>query len=441
MSKYTKAFIIAIFFVFCLYHPSHAQRWEKVADNGFGNSRNSYAWSMETFKGELYVGSLNLQGGAEIWCSNSGANDSWQQVYKAIFSRNTGVRCLYSDNQEVLYACTSNNQGTQILRATDGRTWTTVAQRGLENRNNTTIRCMVRFEDYLYAGMGCNGAKLYRSKKGFDWELVHDKPGFESTKVLNPRTGRLENNNLMIGELAVFKGYLYAFTWTNDGQKGAISKNVQNSTQKNILASDALVPFSPVGAFEVWRSKDGINWEKVVGLNDPYGNGLGFSGYDPDNLDNNVVPSTTVFQERLYLGTENDSGKTAIWRTANGTHWKKVLDFEDLGEKCNYYIWSMLPFNDQLFVGTLNLGSTINPSVTGAQIWVSDSGDPGSFYNLVHNGFDGKKVTISPGFKIPKNMGIRTFGSLNDTLFAGTATYPMSNLGLNVGCEIWKMIP
>ena len=36
---------------------------------------------------------------------------------------------------------------------------------------------MVRFEDYLYAGIGCNGAKLYRSKDGLNWELVQDRPG------------------------------------------------------------------------------------------------------------------------------------------------------------------------------------------------------------------------------------------------------------------------
>ena len=233
MNRYTKPFIIAIFFVFCLYDLSQAQHWVQVVDNGFDNSRNSYAWSMETFKGELYVGVLNLQGGAEIWCSNSGTSDSWQQVYKAIFSRNSGARCLYSDNEQALYACTSNKQGAQIIRTTDGRTWTTVAQNGLGNRNNTTIRCMIRFEDYLYVGMGSNGATLYRSKDGFNWELVHDRPGFESTKILNPKTGRLVNNNLMIGELAVFKGFLYAFTWTNDGERGAIAKNVQNNTQKN----------------------------------------------------------------------------------------------------------------------------------------------------------------------------------------------------------------
>ena len=441
MDKYIKSLLIALFFIFFLSPSSNAQYWEKIISKGFGNPRNSYAWSMETFKGKLYVGTLNLNGGAEIWCSNSGKPGSWQQVYKAIFSRNTGIRCLYADGQKAFYACTSNKQGAHILRTTDGQTWTTVGKRGLGNRRNNTIRCMARFKKYLYVGMGTNGAKLYRSKEGFNWELVHARPSFASTKVQDPETKKLVENNLMIGELAVFNDHLYAFTWTNDGERGVITNNIQGIAKKNIVSPDTSLPYSPSGAFEVWRSKDGINWEKVVGQNDPYGNGLGFSDHDPENINNNVVPSVTVFQGHLYLGTENDYGKTAIWRTANGTYWKKVLDFYKLGERCNYYVWRMLPFHSQLFVGTLNIGSAINPAVTGAQIWVSDSGDPESFYNLIHNGFDGETLTVSLSLRIPKNIGIRTFGIINDTLFAGTATFPITSLGKRAGCEIWKMVP
>jgi len=441
MNKYIKSLSIAFVFVLFLVHPSDGHYWEKVVDKGFNNSRNSYAWSMETFKEKLYVGTLNLQGGGEIWCSDSGNQGSWQQVYKAVFSRNRGIRCLYTDGQQALYATTSNKQGAQILRTTDGQTWTVVENKGLGNRKNNTIRCMARFEEYLYAGMGSSGAELYRSKDGFDWEMVDAEPSFESTKVQDPKTKRLVNNNLMIGELAVFTGHLYAFTWTIDGDQGGISKNIQVGTQSDIENSDSQAPFSPVGAFEVWRSKDGENWEKVVGLNDPYGNGMGFSGIDPENINNNVVPSVAVFQERLYLGTQNEYGKTAIWRTANGSAWEKVLDFHKLGEECNYYIWRMLPYNNQLVIGTLNLGSTKNSAVTGAQIWVTDSGNPETYYNLIHNGFDGETVIITIGLKLPKNMGIRTFGILNDSLFAGTATFPMNTIGKGVGCEIWKMTP
>ena len=100
-----------------------------------------------------------------------------------------------------------------------------------------------------------------------------------------------------------------------------------------------------------------------------------------------MVTSVTIFQGQLYLGTEHDFGKTSIWRTSEGTQWEKVLDFYELGEKFNYYVWRLMPFNGKLYVGTANLGSCKSSGVTGAQIWVSDSGAAGTFYNLVHKFF------------------------------------------------------
>ena len=112
----------------------------------------------------------------------------------------------------------------------------------------------------------------------------------------------------------------------------------------------------------------------------------------------------------------------------------------------NVYVWRMIPFKGRLFVGTLNQGLVGTPGVTGAQIWASDSGDRETFYNLVHNGFDGKTWVYGPDYEIPKNCGIRSFGILNDTLFAGTATplstlVPQTILINDIGCEVWKMLP
>lgn len=466
MNKFLKILLISIFLVLLISPSTKAENWEKVEGSGFNNKRNDYAWSMETFKGKLYVGTLNLRGGGEIWCSNSGEQGTWQCVYDSRFSRNMGIRSLYNDEDQALYACTSNKQGAQILRTIDGQNWSTVVRRGFNNRKNITIRCMVRFEEYLYAGVGGDVARLYRSKNGLNWEIVNDESSFESTKVPNPQRGTLITNNIMIGELAVFNDQLYAFTWTKDvnyrSLRWLINRNIQESIQYKryhskrnqdpAQKSEASFLPSTTGAFEVWRSCDGVNWKKVVGQNDAYGNGMGFSDHDLDNMDNDLVTSTAVFQEKLYLGTEHDYGKTSIWRTGEGTQWEKVLDFYELGEKYNYYVWRMFPFNNKLYVGTANLGSADNPEVTGAQIWVSDSGDERTFYNLVRNGFDGEIVTVTSGLNIPKNYGVRSFGDFNDTLFVGTATMigvPVRKrgragnfiVGRDVGCEIWKMTP
>ena len=475
MKKYIKLFPVVIFLLLILIPYTAAEEWEKVVDHGFGKHRNDYAWSMATFKNKIYVGTLNIETQAEIWCSDSGEKDTWQMVYKAWGSFNTGIRCLYADGDTALYASTTNVTGAAILRSTDGRTWKVVGSRGLGNRNNTSIRCMVRFKDYLYAGAGGKVAELYRSLDGSKWERVEDDPGFANTRVKNS-SGRMVLNNIMIGELAVFNGYLYAFTWTKDlnsrralfwmftrllPRNSAIQEIIRESDFPLLAsyaepiggtspysdsedATYAILPPSP-GAFEVWRSADGTNWELVVGQNDPYGNGMGFSGLDPANIDNDAVTSIAVFQDKLYLGTEHDYAKTGIWRTEEGTVWEKVLDFPELGEKKNYYVWRMQPFKDRLFVGTQNMGAMIEGGVTGGQIWASYTGDVGSFDNLVHDGFDGETIFLTGGVRIPKNYGIRSFVILDDKLYAGTATIiSMPLMGSvttskMVGCEVWRM--
>jgi hypothetical protein len=169
-------------------------------------------------------------------------------------------------------------------------------------------------------------------------------------------------------------------------------------------------------------------------------------------MKNNAAISAAVYNGKLYLGTENSTGKTAVWRTAEGTQWERVLDFYKSEESSNFYIWRMSPFKGSLLVGTMNMGYTGTPGVTGGQIWVSHSGAPGTFHNLVHNGFDGETISMGDNRLMPKNYGIRTFGILNNTLFAGTATMlsiPISEpgrpwaitiAGKDVGCEIWRLV-
>lgn len=452
MKKAVKLLMITSIFVLFLHSSSRADHWERVVSKGFGDPANDYAWSMVTFQEKLYVGTLNPIRGAEIWCSSSGEQGAWKRTYNARTPfANLGVRSLFADGNQALYACTFNIGGAEILRSEDGRKWDMVKKsRGTGNQKDDTIRCMIRFGKYLYGGAGGKGAQLYRSRNGSNWTMVKTNPSFESTRVVDPNTGDAITNNILIGELEVFKGQLYAFTWTRDMDMG-------NLIGQDIKDMSALIPNSP-GAFEVWRSSDGTSWEKVVGKNDPYNNGMGFSLHDPENLANDVVTSVAVYKGKLYLGTQNDHGNSSIWRTEDGKEWEEVLDFFSLGERYNFYVWRMIPFNNKLFIGTLNValdygdGSPAGGKATGAQVWATESGDPGTFYNLVHNGFDGETITFK-GKDIPKNYGIRSFAILKDTLFAGTATIasvPVQDkndpgqkrtiAGKNVGCEIWKLI-
>ncbi len=435
-------------FILVFSATSEAVSWERVVEKGFGDPFNDYAWSMEVFQGSIYVGTFNIFKGAQIWRSGSGEAGTWEQIYKDFIRGNMGIRSLYNDNDEALYAGTLNRKGAQLLRTTDGRKWETVIRRGLWNKRNTTIRCITRFGEYLYAGAGSCGAKLFRSEDGQKWEKVKTEPSFDSTKVRDPGKRRWITNNISIGELAVFNDMLYAFTWTMDIVPG-MSRNIMNF--KAVFDPNQHYFLPTPGAFEIWRTPDGINWEIVAGQGDLYENGMGFSNHDSKNLHNDAVTSVAVFDEHLYVGTENSHNEASIWRSNDGLQWGKVLDFSEFGEGFNYYVWRMTPFQNKLYVGTMNVASS-DQELTGAQILESATGDPGSFSYLIRNGFDAETTIIYKRVQ-PKNMGVRSFVIFENKLFAGTATpitsvvrksnrsFGLTIAGKDIGCEIWKMRP
>ncbi len=76
-----KIFLSSLLLIAIIYHYANAESWKKVASMGFDDPRNDYAWCMETFKGKIYVGTLNGLGGAEICSSFQGEVGTWEMVY------------------------------------------------------------------------------------------------------------------------------------------------------------------------------------------------------------------------------------------------------------------------------------------------------------------------------------------------------------------------
>ena len=52
-------FLMANLVFLFIFRFSSAELWEKVAEKGFHDPSNDYAWSMETFQDHIYVGTLN----------------------------------------------------------------------------------------------------------------------------------------------------------------------------------------------------------------------------------------------------------------------------------------------------------------------------------------------------------------------------------------------
>jgi len=231
--------------------------FRRVARNGLGDPENVYFHSMEWFQDHLFasttrnvmtaprpfaedlesvfsiypvkVPSTNPWDNdfrAQIWRYDPRA-DAWRKVHTSpMFTgklgfevpRQIGFRCMTtfqgrSDSAPALYAAswaTRMGPGPFILRCSNGEDFEEVSEPGLGALSSQTIRALVSFKGRLFAASCARGGSrdvtpdllaVFESDdpaRG-QWRLVCE-PSFG-----NPR-------NLVIGEMAVFAGHLYAGT-------------------------------------------------------------------------------------------------------------------------------------------------------------------------------------------------------------------------------------
>merc|ERR1711971_130494 len=134
----------------------------QVNEDGFGDINNQYAFAMEPFKGDLYVGTLNAidpfpwsmaqfflslpfpTNGTDIWrgrVSDDGTYD-WTKVVASGLSNqdNFGVSKMKTVG-DYLYAVTANHKsGFEVWRTNDGETWKIVSSGGFGDLENTSGR-------------------------------------------------------------------------------------------------------------------------------------------------------------------------------------------------------------------------------------------------------------------------------------------------------------
>jgi len=309
-----------------LWRASDGLNWTPVITNGFGNASNVGIDHLIEFNGQLYAGIWNqtdsppyTQGG-EIWRSGDGLN--WTRVVTQGFGDPTNgevMRLAVFNNQ--IYAATwsyTSTHGAEIWRSSTGNSndWQQVVSNGFGDASNAAIMDMVEFNGALYAGTrfgaAGNGADLWRSTDGLNWTpVITDGFGY---------TGTYD-----IAALAAFQNHLYAGT----GRYDFSAKTY------------------PGG--QVWRCSQSSNcdeasdWELVV--SDGFGN--------PDNIN---VSALHVFDGYLYAIPYNFRTGLEVWRTKDGTNWEQV-GLAGLGDSNNsgtYWNNSIATFNNRLFIGTTN---------------------------------------------------------------------------------------
>ncbi|MGD9101423.1 MAG: hypothetical protein PVF45_13160, partial [Anaerolineae bacterium] len=221
----------------------------------------------------------------------------------------------------------NDNDGGQVWKSLDGRTWTQVGLDGLVgDADNVGMRALAVHEGALYASVenSVDAGRVYRwSATGAAWEQV-SLDGFGSP------------NNEMVLTLASFDGSLYAGTY-------------------NGIERPKVFCYTGVGT----------NWDNV-------------SPPDADfEIANIAIDAMTVYSDHLYIGTQNESGGE-IWRY-DGATWEPVTT-DGFGSPNNDSVWSLQAFDGYLYAGLQN-------PAEGSEVWRSQSGASGDWTQVNQNGF------------------------------------------------------
>jgi len=240
--------------------------WAPMNVTGFSDPQNVDLTSLAEFGGRLYAGVTNQGGGAQIWSSLSGDNNTWTQVGPMVPGTipATITDFALSDFDNGLYAAIEfeSDLPAQIWRSYGGP-WEIIVNDGFGNVNTLSTGGMAVFGGYLYVGAGntAEGAQLWRTNDGATWE-----------QVINLGFG--DSNNQKVESVFVFQNQLYV--------------SVKNT----------------VTGLEIWRSADGTLWEQA--------NLDGFG--DSNNSGSNLSNATAEFLSKLYVGTSNIVDGGELWR-------------------------------------------------------------------------------------------------------------------------------
>ena len=361
---------------------------------GFGDRWNRYPWSMQSFQGDIYVGTWNqklkisrliLSGllsfiniddtndsfqyalgtfpvsksrGGEIW-KYAPAKGEWTQVVEEGFGDrfNTGYRVARLYHGKLYFGSANYKHGAQILSISDnGSSIAQIEIAGADQkelwRKNSSIRAMEVYNDKLYIGTeNDEGAELW----------TYDE---KSLTKLHKYT------ELSLGEMRVYGGYLFTGMW--DFENGTRLYRVLADAADTVLSIDDVTPPEITGT-------------KNLG-----------------------IMSMEVFRDKLYCGSSNyRNGFTLIrFETPNAAagdpNAATLITTDGFGEQANMYAWSLKEFDGCLYLGTFN-------AFGAAQLWYSSSGDEWS--KLVTGGF-GSRL----------DWGIRTMAVEGDQLFLGIAS-------------------
>jgi sugar lactone lactonase YvrE len=348
--------------------------WLQSNLDGFGDRTNTNIHTLASFGGRLYAGTYNSAGnGAQMWRTGS----NWTAAITPGFgiTRNIGINHLLPFNSQLYAGVRNDTTGASVYRSSDGSTWNPVETGGFGDPNTSGVYRFAVFNNQIYAGTSIftttHGAEIWRSPSGDSgtWERVVAN-GFDHRNHCIIRTSEVHNGYLYFGTQNVDTSTYMTTTGgivirSNTGNNGEWTKvmtegfgNINNAAISGLASFNGYLYASTSrwdwAGIEVWRCQtcdSPGSWQKVVD------NGFG-------NRDNWGISTLQIFNSQLYLVTGSGTG-IEVWRssTGNSGEWMQVHagGFGNSNNASPYYN-NVTVFNNALYIGT-------NNSANGAQVW------------------------------------------------------------------------
>jgi len=155
---------------------------------------------------------------------------------------------------------------------------------------------------------------------------------------------------------------------------------------------------------EIWRTSDGLTWDRVV-----------TGGFNSTH--NSQTGGFAIFKDELYVGTRNDVTGAQLWKSSDANTWTQVIE-NGFGDINNYKFESVMVYNNALYVGAAN-------NVTGVEIWRSYNGSTWTQIN-------------ADGFGNSNNMGANW--NSGTAIFNQSLYYGVANLTELGGGQIWMKL-
>jgi hypothetical protein len=274
--------------------------------------------SLAVYQGKLFVGasipgSAPAGGGeALVYASSDPKTEGWTEVSLPGFGNEDNAELPYlTVFDDHLYASTINyNTGFEVWK-TDGTldpddpegkryVWTPVIKDGFGDTWNQWGMTMKGFGDYLYVGTAAGGGMVLKDgmpvgKRAFDVIRVDRDDNAElvvgAEYAVDPPQGWPEFRTPLSGWPAGFGNEFNVYVWTMEVHDGWLYLGTMDLLYENVVSFPRgmlqLPPDSPLlrilelwamrdGGADLWKTKDGINWEPVTitGFGNPFNVGI-----------------------------------------------------------------------------------------------------------------------------------------------------------------------